>query len=103
MGHSVRVRVELNSGWVMFGLNEISGRFGSGRVWFVSGQFRVNQFLVTYACHAKTSNFVENFGSSMVWFGSIRVSGPLSGENISGVGSDMGPGHSVWVLGFGSV
>ena len=25
-------------GWVMFGLNDISGRFGLGRVWFGSGQ-----------------------------------------------------------------
>ena len=39
----------------------------------------------------------ENFGSGMVRVGSIRVSGPLSGEHISGVGSGMGPGRSVRV------
>ena len=39
----------------------------------------------------------------MVRFGSIRVSGPLSGEPISGVGSGMGTGHSVRVSGLGSV
>ena len=74
-----------------------------GRVWLSSGRFRVNQFLVKYARHAKTSNFLENFGSGTVWFGSIRVSGLLSGEHISGVGSGMGPGRSVRVSGLGSV
>ena len=39
----------------------------------------------------------------MVRFGSIRISGPLLGEHNSGVGSGMGPGHSVWVSGLGSV
>ena len=39
----------------------------------------------------------------MVWFGSIRVSGPFSGEHNSGVGSGMGPGRSVRVSGLGSV
>ena len=63
----------------MFGLSDISGRFGLGRVWFGSDRFRVNQFLMKYARHAKTSNFVENFGSG------------------------MGPGHSVRVSGLGSV
>ena len=90
-------------GWVMFGLNDISDRFGLGRVWFGSGRVRVNQFLVKYTRHTKTSNFVKNFGSGMVRFGSIRVSGPLSGEHISGVGSGMGPGRSVRVSGLGSV
>jgi len=103
MGHSIRVRVGSSSGWVIFGLNEISGRFGLGRVWFGSGRFRLNQFLVKYACHAKTSNFVENFGSGMVRFGSIRVSSALSGEHISSVGSGMGPGRSVRVSSLGSV
>ena len=56
-----------------------------------------------YARHAKTSNFVENFESSMVRFGSIQVSGPLSGEHISGVRSDMGLGHSVRASNLGSV
>ena len=90
MGHSVRVWFGSSSGWVMFGLNDISGRFGLGRVWFGSGRVRVNQFLVKYTRHAKTSNFVKKFGSGMVRFGSIRVSGPLSGKHISGVGSSMG-------------
>ena len=31
------VWVGLSSGRVMFGLNDISGRFGLGRVWFGSG------------------------------------------------------------------
>jgi len=87
----------------MFGLNDISGRFGLGWIWFGSSRFWVNQFLVKYAHHAKTSNFVENFVSGMVRFGSIRVSGPLSGEHISGGGSSMDPGLSVRVSGLGSV
>ena len=66
MGHLVRVWAEPSSGWVMFGLNDVSGRFSSGRVWFGSGRFRFNQFLVKYARNAKTSNFVENFRSGMV-------------------------------------
>jgi len=103
MGHSVRVWVGSRSIRVMFGLSDISGRFGLGRVWFGSGRFRVNQFLVKYTLHCKTSNFVENFGSGMVRFGSIRVSGPLSGEHISGVGSGMGSGRSVRISGLWSV
>jgi len=59
--------------------------------------------LVKYTCHVKTSNFVENFGSSIVQFGSIRVSGPLSGEHISGVGSGVDPGRSVRISGLRSV
>ena len=82
----------------MFGLSDISGLFGLGRVWFSSYRFRVNHF-VKYTHHAKTSNFVENFGSGMVRFGSIRVSGPLSGERNSG----MSPGRSVRVSGLASV
>jgi len=39
----------------------------------------------------------------MVRFGSIRISGPLSVEHISDVGSGMGPGCLVRVLDFGSV
>ena len=65
------------------------------RVGSISGQ----PILVKHAYHAKTSNFVENFGSGIVRVRSIRVSGPLSGEHISGVGSGMGPGHSVRVSG----
>ena len=63
----------------------------------------VNQFLVKYTCYAKTSNFVENFGLSMVRFGSIRVSSPFSEEHISDVGSGMGPGCLVRVSGLKSV
>ena len=59
--------------------------------------------MVKYTRHAKTSNFVKNFGSGMVRFGSIGVSGPLPDEHISGVGSGMGPGRSVRVSGLGSV
>ena len=99
MGHLIRVWIGLCSGWVMFRLNDISYRFGLGRVWFGSGRFRVNQFLAKHARHAKTSNFMEKFGSGMVRFGLIRVSGPLSDEHISDVGSNMGPGHSVRVSG----
>ena len=87
----------------MFGLGGISSRFDLGQAWFGSGRFRVNQFLVKYARNAKTSNFVENFGSGMVRVGSIWVSGPLSGEHISGVGSGMGPGSSVRVSDLESV
>ena len=99
MGHSVRVQVGSSSGRVMFGLSNISGHFGLGRVWFGW----VNQIWVRYARHAKTSNFVENFGSDMVQFESIRVSSPLSGEYILGVGLGIVPTRSVWVLGLGSV
>jgi len=87
----------------MFGLNDILGHFSLGRVWFGSGRVRANQFLVKYTRHAKTSNFMKNFGSGMVQFGSIRVSGSLSGEHISGVGSGMGLGRSVRISGPGSV
>ena len=72
-------------------------------VWVGYGSVRVNQFLVKYTHHAKTSNFVKTFGSGMVRFGSIRVSGPLSGDHISGVGSGMDPDRSVRVSGLGSV
>ena len=72
-------------------------------VWFEYGSVRVNQFLVKYTRHAKTSNFMKNFGSGMVRFGSIPISGPVSGEHISGVGSSMSLGCSVWVLGLGLV
>jgi len=92
MGHSVRVWVGLNSGWVMFGLNDISGRFGLGRIWF---GVRVNQFLVKYARHAKTNNFSKNFGSDMIRFGSIRVSEPLLSEHISDIRSGMNLDRSV--------
>jgi len=103
MAHSVRVRVASNLGRIMFGLSDISGRFGLGRLWFSSGRFRVDQFLVKYARHAKTSNFVENFRSGMVRIGSMWVSGRLSGACISGVVSGMGPGHSFRISGLGSV
>jgi len=36
----------------MFGLTDISGYFGLGRVWFRSGRFGVNQVLVKYTRHA---------------------------------------------------
>ena len=61
----------------------------------VRADFGSTNFLVRYARHAKTSNFVKNFGSGMVRFGSIRVSGPLLGEHISGVGLGMGPSRSI--------
>ena len=73
-------------------------RFRVVSVWIGYGSVRVNQFLVKYVCHAKTSN-----GSGMVRFGSIRVSGPLSREHISDVGSGMDPGRSVQVSDLGSV
>ena len=103
MGHLVRVWVGSCSGWVMFRLSEISDRFGLGRVWFGSGRFRVNQFLVKYPRHTKTSNFVENFASGMVRFVSIWILGLFSGEHISGVGLGMGPGYLVRVSGLRSV
>ena len=59
--------------------------------------------MAKYARRAKTSNFVENFRSNMVRFGSIRISGPLSGEHVSNVGSGMGSGSSVQVSGLESV
>jgi len=75
MGNSVQVWIGSSSGQIWIELNDISGRFGLGWVWFDSGRFRVNQFLVKYTRHAKTSNFVKKFGSGMVWCLSIRVSG----------------------------
>ena len=65
-------------------------QFGS-----ISGQLIFDQICLS----CKTSNFVENFESGMAWFGSIRVSGPLPGEHILGVGSGMGPGRLVRILG----
>lgn len=79
------------------------GRFGLGRVNFGSGQLQVNRFLVQDVCHAKISNFLENFGSGMVWFGSIRVSGLFSDEPISDVGPGMGPGRLVRISDLKSV
>ena len=64
------------------------------------GRFRVNEFLSQYACHAKTSNFVENFGSSMVQFRSIRLSCPFSGQHILDIGYEtrsFGSGSGSWV------
>jgi len=87
MDHSIRVWIGSGLDRVMFELKDILGRFGLGR-------FRVNQFLIKYARHVETSNFVKNFGSDIVRFGSVRVSDPLSGEHISGVGSGMRPARS---------
>ena len=39
--------------------------------------------------------FRKIFGLGMVRFGSLRISGSLSGEHISDVGSDVGVGHLV--------
>ena len=77
-------------------------RFWIVSVWVGYGLVRVNQFLVKYACHAKISNYVENFGSGMVQFVSIRISGPLLDEPISDGGSSMNPDCSVQVSGLGS-
>ena len=103
MGHSVRVQVESSSDRVMFGLSDISGHFGLGRVLFGSGRFRVNQFLVKYACHAKTSNFVENFGSGFIrlWIGLLRVFESKLVHPIPSFGSGTDPGRSVRVSGPG--
>ena len=46
---------------------------------------------------------MKNFGSGMVRFGSIRVSGPLVGEHISSIWSDIGPDRSVQILNLESV
>ena len=51
----------------------------------------------------RKNNFVKKFGSSKVRFESIRGLGPLLGEPISDVRSDMGTGHSVWVSGLISI
>ena len=80
---------DLGTGRVMFRLSDILGCFSLGRVLFDSNRFRVNQFLVKYARHAKTSNFVENSGSSIVRLWSIQVSGPFSSERISDIMSNM--------------
>ena len=90
MGHSVWIQIRLSSSQVMFRLSDISGRFGLDQVWFDLGRFRINQFLVKYVRHAKTSNFVEDFGSGMARFGSIRVLSSLPSEHISDIGSSMG-------------
>ena len=59
--------------------------------------------MVQYTCHIKISDFVENFGSGMVGYGSTQVSGLLLSESISDVGSGTGPGHLVQLLDLGSV
>jgi len=69
-------------------------RFGSS-----SGQPMFSQ--IRSSCQNK--QLCEKFRVGYGSFGSIRVSGPLSGEHISGVGSGMGLGSSVWVAGLGSV
>jgi len=51
----------------------------------------------------QNKHLCRRFGSSMVWFASIRVSGPLSSEHISDIGSDMGLGRSVQILSLRSV
>lgn len=66
-------------------------------VWFGSGELRFrwtrfNHFLVQYTCHTKISSAVENFGSGIGWFGSIRVSCLVSGEPFLDVGLGMDPG-----------
>jgi len=67
--------------WVKFrsGHVRVKWHFGLDRVWFSSGRFRVNQFLVKYARPAKTNNFVEYFGSDMVHFrvSIFRMSGQI--------------------------
>jgi len=47
--------------------------------------------------------FLGNLGLSTVWFGSIRVLDLLSDELVSKIGPSVGLGHSVMVLGLGSV
>jgi len=86
----------------MFGLSGISDRFCLGRVWFGSGRFWVNQFLVKYARHAKTSKFVKNFESVMVQFESIQISGLFFSEYISNVESNIDLNYSVQILNFRS-
>ena len=79
------------------------GRFGLDQVSFGSGGLWANRFLVQYSYHAKISNFAKIFGSGIVQFESIRVSGSLLDEPISDVGSGMGSDRSVRISGVESI
>ena len=103
MGNSVRygsdqVWVRSCSGQVTFEVALVWVRYGSVRV-----DFESSNFLVKYTRYAKISNFVANFGSSMIRFGLIQVLCPLSEEHILGVGSGMGSSRSVRILISGQV
>ena len=69
-------------------------RFGSTSGQSIFGPIRLS-------CQNKQLG--KNFGSGIVRFGSIRISGSLSGKHILGAGSRMGPGRSVHILDLGSV
>ena len=79
----------MGTGGVKFGSGHVLGyvirsvRFELGELSFglTSGQPIFDS--IRLSC--KNNNSVENFGSGMVRFGSIRVSDPLSGEPISDV------------------
>ena len=77
-----------------FELNTISGRFGSTSDHLIIGP---------KAYHVKNKQLCPKFWWSMVRFGSIQISGPLSAEPISTIGSGMSLGHLVQVSGLGSV
>jgi len=93
MDHSVQVLVGSSLGRVMFGLSDISGRFGLGRVWFGSGGFRIRQFLVKYTRHVKTNNFVENSGRARFSSAQFGFQVHFLGEYILDVGSGMDSGR----------
>ena len=96
MGHSVGVQVGLSFGQVMF---RTKRHFEL--VQFRLGELRLGSthFFCPISLSCKKSNFVRNFGSGMVRFGSIRVSNPLSGETVLDVGQGISSGHSVRVSG----
>ena len=64
-------------------------------VWVGYGSIRIDfgsiNFLSNTLIMPNTSNFVENFGSSMILFGSIRILVLLSGEYILDIGTGIGP------------
>lgn len=79
-------------------------------VWFRSGEVRFGQTSVgSIDCWSNTlvrkkiSNFVKNFQSGMVRFGSILILGPLSCEPILDVESSTDLGCLVRVLDLESV
>ena len=88
MGHPIRLRVTLN-------LGKVKRRFRQAHFRLV--ELQVNRFLVQYACHVKIINFGENFGSSMVRFGSIWVQGSLLSKFILAVGFSMNSSYLIWV------
>ena len=96
--------IEAGRNWIGFKTGRV--RFGYGLSIF--GSLRVGSLWIGYNLGRVISG-VGHFGCWSIsgfvrlWFGLRRVFGSKSVQPISGVGSSMGPGQSVWVSSFGSV